>query len=225
MPDPAELPNVHVIDHPLLAHMLGLLRDRRTRPPRFREMVAEIGGLLAYEATRDLEVDTISVQTPLEESSASRVRKPITIVPILRAGLGFSVGMHRLIPYASMGHIGMFRDEEKLSPVGYYENLPPNIAGASVLLADPMLATGGSAVAAVELLHQRGCTDVRFICLIAAPEGIEKLSEEHPDVPIFTAAIDRQLDDRGYIMPGLGDAGDRIFGTSDQDDPSTAANS
>lgn len=207
--------NVHLIEHPLLAHMLGLLRSRDTPPPRFREMVAEIGALLAYEATRDLAVRTVDVTTPLEPSRAQRVSRPITIVPILRAGLGFAEGMHHLIPYASMGHIGMFRDEQKLEPVGYYENLPLTIAAGPVLLADPMLATGGSAVAAVDLLVSKRCDDIRFICLIAAPEGIEKLADNHPEVPIFTAAIDRQLDDRGYILPGLGDAGDRMFGTAD----------
>ena len=206
---------VHVIDHPLIAHYLTRIRDKQTPSPRFRELVGQVGALLAYEATRDLTLTDHDIDTPLERHTGRRLDMPISIVPILRAGMGFADAIHRMIPDAHMGHIGMFRDEKKLSPVGYYQKLPRHIAEGPTLLVDPMLATGGSAVAAVKLLKSHGCTDIRFVCLIAAPEGIETLQSEAPDVSVFTAAIDRQLDERGYILPGLGDAGDRIFGTTE----------
>ncbi|MCE9590889.1 MAG: uracil phosphoribosyltransferase [Planctomycetes bacterium] len=204
-----------VIDHPILRHMLTEARDKRTGHARFRELLGAIGGLMAYEATRDLAVDPLAVNTPLEEFRGVRVRLPLTIVPILRAGLGMAEGMTRYLPDAGTGHIGMFRDETQLNPVGYYEKLPLNVAGGPVLLVDPMLATGGSAMAAVTLLKNRKCKDIRLICLVAAPEGVERVVREHPDLRIFAVSQDRELDDRGYILPGLGDAGDRLFGTSE----------
>lgn len=208
-------PTLNVIAHPLLDHFLTEARDRRTGAARFRELLASIAHILAYEATRDLPMEAAPVQTPLEPFAGKRLKMPVTIVPILRAGLGMAAGVHRLLPEANMGHIGMFRDEQQLSPVSYYEKLPLSIASGPVLLVDPMLATGGSAMAAVQLLRNRGCRDIRMICMLASPEGAARLSTEHPRVPIYAAAVDRELDDRGYILPGLGDAGDRLFGTSD----------
>ena len=214
MTEPSALAsNVHVIDHPLIAQLLTSVRDRHTPPAAFREMVRQIGYMLGYEATRDLQTKTVSVETPLETTEGQTLATPVTIVPILRAGLGMADGVLRLIPQAHMGHLGMFRDEEKLVPVSYYENLPNQATQGPVLLIDPMLATAGSAIFATQRLRELGCKDVRFICLIAAPEGIAKFSEAFPDVPVYTAVIDRQLNDIGYILPGLGDAGDRIFGT------------
>jgi len=205
--------HVHVINHPLIAHYLTKARDKNTRPPRFREMVGQIGALLAYEATRDLPTAPIDVETPMQPYEGSKLARPITIVPILRAGLGYAEAIHRLIPDAVMGHLGMFRDEDELRPVSYYQNLPKQLAQGPALLVDPMLATGGSAIAAVQLLREAGCQDVRVICLIAAPEGIAALHEACGPVPIYTAGIDEKLNEKGYILPGLGDAGDRLFGT------------
>lgn len=205
--------HVHVIDHPLIANLMTTVRDHTTEPAMFRESVRQIGYMLGYEATRDLVTKTIDVQTPLEMTKGSRLATPVTIVPILRAGLGMADGVLRLIPQAHMGHLGMFRDEDKLAPVSYYENLPTQVTQGPVLLIDPMLATAGSAVFAIDRLKALDCKDIRFICLIAAPEGIEKITEAHPDVAVYTATVDRQLNDIGYILPGLGDAGDRIFGT------------
>jgi len=169
--------------------------------------------LLAYEATRDLTVTETSVTTPLEQTAGARLGRPTTIVPILRAGLAMAESMFRVVPGARTGHIGLFRDESTLKPVSYYDKLPADVSAGPVLLVDPMLATGGSVVAAIDLLKRHRCTDIRFVCLIAAPEGIAKLHQHHAEVPIFAGAIDRQLDDNGYIRPGLGDAGDRAFGT------------
>jgi len=211
MPDP----DVHLIEHPLISHLLTVARDRDTSSSRFREVLESIGRLLAYEATRDLKLEPRRVHTPIEPFDGQALAGHVTIVPILRAGLGLATPMLPLIPTARMGHIGLFRNEDSLEPEQYYEKLPPNAAGGPVLLADPMLATGGSAMAGASLLKQRGCDDIRFICLLAAPEGIAALRRAHPDVPIYTAAIDRQLNDVGFICPGLGDAGDRVFGTTD----------
>lgn len=208
-------PQVRVINHPVLAHLLTEARDRQTRSGRFRALLAQIGELLAYEAVRDLPLKPAPVQTPLEKFSGQRLGNTVTLVPILRAGLALAEGAQRLLPDAHVGHIGMFRDERRLSPVSYYDKLPADASAGTVLLLDPMLATGGSALAALELLRSRGCRDVRLICVLAAPGGIERITRERPEVPIFTAAIDRELDDRGYILPGLGDAGDRMFGTSE----------
>ena len=212
-PRPPHPDSVHVIEHPLIAHYLTGIRNQQTPSPRFREWVGQIGAILAYEATRDLALIQTDVQTPMETCVGHQLAQPIHLVPILRAGLGFADSIHRMIPDAKVGHIGMFRDEEHLTPVAYYQKLPDSIANGPVLLVDPMLATGGSAVAAVKLLRSHGCEDIRMVCLIAAPEGISALCASDPALPIYTAAIDRQLNDKGYILPGLGDAGDRLFGT------------
>ena len=210
----AALPReVRLIDHPVVAHMVSDAREANTPPAMFRELLKRIGQLLAYEATRDLKTTPTSVTTPLETFESPRLAEAVTIVPILRAGMGLTAGMMDVIPNARMGHLGMFRDEEKLKPVSYYEKLPEAITSGPVLLVDPMLATGGSAVAALELLQDKGCKDIRFVCLVAAPEGLAAVTEAFPGLPIYTAAVDRELNDIGYILPGLGDAGDRVFGT------------
>ena len=205
----------HLLDHPLIHHLLTEARDERTQPPRFREVMALIGEFLAVEATRDLPTRRIRIRTPLERYEGRTLQLPITIVPILRAGLGLAAGFHRIMPEAHMGHLGMFRDEKKLSPVSYFEKLPRDAAKGPVFILDPMLATGGSAISAVKVLHGHGCRDVRLLCLVASPQGAARFAKAHPSVPVFAAAMDRQLDERGYILPGLGDAGDRLFGTSD----------
>jgi uracil phosphoribosyltransferase len=204
---------LHIIEHPLLAHDLAFVRDGDTPPAAFREHVGRIASMLAYEATRDLPTSEQTVDTPLESARVRRLAAPITIVPILRAGLGFADTILRLMPEARVGHLGMFRDESSLQPVPYYQNLPRDIAQGPVLLVDPMLATGGSAAAAAGQLVKVGCRNLKMLCLIAAPEGVEHLLSAVPEVTIFAAALDRQLDDRGYICPGLGDAGDRLYGT------------
>ncbi|MEM1208846.1 MAG: uracil phosphoribosyltransferase [Planctomycetota bacterium] len=206
-------PRVHAADHPLIAHYLTRARDRDTASPRFRELVGQVGAMLAYEATRDLTTRPATVDTPLEPCTGLALAQPISIVPILRAGMGFADPILRLIPDASMGHLGLYRRESDLTPVAYYENLPASVSQGPVLLLDPMLATGGSAVAAVNVLRKAGATDIRFVALLAAPEGIDHLVDNDPDVRVFVGCIDRQLSDVGYILPGLGDAGDRLFGT------------
>ncbi len=206
-------PLLRCLDHPLIGHLVAELRSAATPTPRFREIMEKLGELLAYEALRDAPVERVEVVTPLERCEAHKLARKTTLVCILRAGAGLTTGMLRLIPEAQMGHLGMFRDEEKLVPVSYYDKLPASVAAGPVLLCDPMLATGGSAVAALELLKARGCKDITLISVIAAPEGVMKVREAHPQVKIVLAALDRQLNDIGYILPGLGDAGDRIFGT------------
>ena len=208
------MPNVIVPDHPLLRHKLTLLRDIKTPTALFRQVAREISLLMAYEVTRDLPLQPIDIQTPLEPMQAERVAgKQLCIVSILRAGNGILEGMLDLVPSARVGHIGLYRDPETLQPVEYYLKLPSDVAERLVILVDPMLATGYSAVAAASRLKQAGVTSMKFVCLIAAPEGIETFGQAHSDVPIFTGAIDRQLDSHGYIRPGLGDAGDRLYGT------------
>ncbi|MGB0766925.1 MAG: uracil phosphoribosyltransferase [Phycisphaeraceae bacterium] len=204
---------VHLIEHPLVGHLQTAMRSLDTRTDRFRDTAERLGALLAYEALRGAPSRPHTVNTPIEPYEGVQLEGPITVVPILRAGMGPAAGMARLIPGSQVGHIGMFRDEKSLTPVSYYVKLPADIASGVVLLVDPMLATGGSASAAVRVLKERGCRDIRFTCLLAAPEGIERLQGDHPDVSITTCAIDRELNDKGYIVPGLGDAGDRIFGT------------
>lgn len=206
-------PGVRLIDHPVVAHLQTELRSTTTSTSRFREIAERLGQLLAYETLRDAPQSPYTVESPIEPYHGMQLRGPVTIVPILRAGLGPAAGMARLIPDAQVGHIGMARDERSLEAVSYYVKLPADVADGLVLLVDPMLATGGSASSAVHALKQHGCKDIRFACLLAAPEGIDKLRSDHPDVPITTCAIDRELNDKGYILPGLGDAGDRIFGT------------
>jgi uracil phosphoribosyltransferase len=217
-PDPAPSaaqapPGVTVADHVLLRRLVSILRDRDTPHGVFRQTLDEAATILGYEAMRGLRTSGYEVITPLERTPAVRLADEVVIVAILRAGLGMVDGFLRLVPDARVGHLGMYRDEEALRPVGYYENIPPGVAAASVFVVDPMLATGGSAVQAIGRLKRAGARDLHFICLVAAPEGLAALRAAHPDVAIMTATIDRELDANGYIRPGLGDAGDRIFGT------------
>ena len=210
-----ELPeSVRLANHPLIEHLLTILRDRGTGAARFREALEALGHLLAYEAIRDEPLEVGTVSTPLEEMEAPRLHRRVVIVPILRAGLGLATGMLRLLPEAGVGHIGLARNESTLEPEGYFEKLPGRLSEATVLLADPMLATGGSAVSAVDLLKRRGAERVVFVGVLGSPQGVATLAEAHPDVSIVVSAVDRELDERGYILPGLGDAGDRYFGTA-----------
>lgn len=204
---------VILIDHPVVQTKLSELRDRGADHRRFRVLLEEISSLMAFEATRDWPTVDRPVQTPLENMTGRDLARPVTLVPILRAGLGMASGILRLLPEARVGHIGVYRNEKTLEPFCYYQKLPPDIAVTEVLLLDPMLATGGSANAAISCLQRADVKALRFICLLAAPEGVRRIQAEHPEVPIYCAAIDRQLDHRGYILPGLGDAGDRSFGT------------
>ena len=203
-----------IMDHPLIQHKIGIIRDQETGSKDFREMVSEIAMLEAYEATRDLKLVDVEIQTPITTTTVHRLAgKKLAIVPILRAGLGMVEGMQRLIPAAKVGHIGLYRDPETLNPVEYYCKLPSDIEDRDVFVVDPMLATGGSAIDAIGQLKKHGCRNIRFLCIIAAPEGLSRLQKEHPDVDIIVGALDDHLNDHGYIVPGLGDAGDRIFGT------------
>lgn len=205
---------VRVFEHPLIQHKLTILRDRRTGHKEFRELVEEIAMLMAFEATSDLPIRTIEVSTPLATARGATIAgREMAVVPILRAGLPMEAGILRLIPTARVGHIGIFRDPASLEPHTYYCKVPPDLADRQVLVVDPMLATGGSAVEAIGLLKGRGAGNVRLMVLVAAPEGIRRVQAEHPDVDIYTAAVDEGLNDHGYILPGLGDAGDRLFGT------------
>lgn len=203
----------HEIKHPVIADRLTKLRDHTCTPERFRQLVEQIARLLVPATTADLESSPSPVDTPLESTEGTTLRREIILVPILRAGLGLAEGFLSLLPEARVAHIGLARDEETLEPHTYYFNAPDTLPGADVLVIDPMLATGGSAVETLRKLKKQGATRLRFICLVACPEGIERIEQEHPDVPVFTAVIDRQLDENGFIRPGLGDAGDRIFGT------------
>ena len=205
---------VHVFDHPLIQHKLSILRDKNTSVKDFRELVSEIGMLITYEATRDLPLTTKHIETPICEMDAPTLAgRKFVVVPILRAGLGMVEGMLAMIPAAKIGHIGLYRDPETLAPVEYYCKLPSDIASREVFVTDPMLATGGSATAAITMLKEKGAKKIHFMCIIASPEGIEKMHEVHPDVDVFVGALDDHLNEHGYIVPGLGDAGDRIFGT------------
>lgn len=206
--------NVHVMDHPLIQHKLTLIRDKDTGVKEFRELVEEVALLMAYEVTRDLPLKEVEVETPMEKAKCRTIAgKKLGVIPILRAGLGMVDGMTKLIPAAKVGHIGLYRDPETLQPVEYYCKLPSDVGERELIVVDPMLATGGSAAAAISFLKQRGAKTIKLVCLIAAPEGIAKVQEEHDDVDIFVAAVDEKLNDHGYIIPGLGDAGDRLFGT------------
>ncbi|WP_428536557.1 uracil phosphoribosyltransferase [Rhodopila sp.] len=208
------MPDVTVLDHPLLRHKLTLLRDKHTTTAQFRQVAREVSLLIAYEVTRDLPLEPIEIDTPLERMQTEHLAgKKLCIVPILRAGNGILDGMLDLVPSARVGHIGLYRDPATLQPVEYYLKLPTDVADRLVILVDPMLATGHSAVAAASRLKQSGVTAMKFVCLLAAPEGVANFTQAHPDVPVFTAAIDRELDSHGYIRPGLGDAGDRLYGT------------
>ncbi|MBI3925101.1 MAG: uracil phosphoribosyltransferase [Armatimonadetes bacterium] len=207
---------VQILQHPMIQHKLTLLRDTATGPKDFRDLVEEIAALMAYEATRELPLEDVEVQTPMGLARGRAILgKKLGVVPILRAGLGMINGIVRLIPNAKVGHIGLYRDESTLQPVEYYCKLPEDLPERDILLLDPMLATGGSAAAAVEFLKARGARSqsIKFLCLLASPEGLEVLSKADPEVTIYTAAVDRCLNERGYILPGLGDAGDRLFGT------------
>lgn len=207
-------PNLTIIMHPLIQHKLAVLRDRRTSKKTFRALVEEISMLMGYEVTKDLPLEPIEIDTPLEQTTAYKVSgKKLTLVPVLRAGLGMADGILRLVPSARVGHIGMYRDHETLEPVDYYFKIPRDAEARDFIVLDPMLATGGSAVAAVQSLKKQGGSRIRLVCLVAAPEGVARMLRDHPDVQIYTAALDRQLNEYGYIMPGLGDAGDRLFGT------------
>jgi uracil phosphoribosyltransferase len=207
-------PTLRLVSHPLVQHKLTILRDRETPTKIFKEIVDEIAMLMAYEATSDLALEDAVVDTPLERTHGRRVSgKKLTLVPILRAGLGMVEGIYRLVPGARVGHIGLYRDHDTLEPVDYYFKVPSDAPERDFFLLDPMLATGGSAAAAVASLKRAGATRIRFMCLVAAPEGVRRLATAHPDVIVYAAALDRELNDSGYILPGLGDAGDRLFGT------------
>ena len=205
---------VHLIDHPMVQHKLTIMRDKSTPSNIFRQLLYEISLLMGYEITRDFPMEDVVVETPLETATLNKIAgKKVAIVPILRAGLGMVDGLRDLIPVARVGFIGLYRDEETHKPVPYYCKLPKGVDKRLVILTDPMLATGGSACDAIDLVKQKGCQDIRLMCLVAAPEGIKMVQEKHPDVDIYVASIDRQLNENCYILPGLGDAGDRIFGT------------
>ena len=203
-----------IMDHPLIQHKLTLLRDKRTGSKEFREMIAEVSMLMCYEATRDLPLKEVEIETPMTMTKSNVISgRKLAFVPILRAGLGMVDGVLEMIPAAKVGHIGIYREPESHKPVDYYCNLPKDIASRHVIVLDPMLATGGSAVEAINLLKKEGVQNIKFMCIIAAPEGLDALTTAHPDVQVYCAALDEKLDENKYILPGLGDAGDRIFGT------------
>lgn len=209
-----DFPNLVAIDHPLLRHKITLLRDVETSKKTFRELVDEIAMLMAYEVTADIPTEVCEVETPLERTTGEKVEGgQITLVPILRAGLGMVEGVLRLMPTMRVGHIGLQREHETLEPIDYYFKIPPNPEDRNFIVTDPMLATGGSASAAIGFLKQSGAREIRLMCIVVAPEGVRRMWEDHPDVRVYAAVLDRQLNDQGYILPGLGDAGDRLFGT------------
>ncbi len=204
----------HLIDHPLITHKLSIMRNKKTGSKDFRELLDEISTLMGYEITRDLPLEDVTIETPITKMKAKMISgKKLAIVPILRAGLGMVDGLQRLVPVAKVGHIGLYRDPDTHMPVEYYCKLPFDIEDRIVILVDPMLATGGSASDALTMLKKRGCKHIRLMCLVAAPEGVAKVQQDHPDVDIYSAALDERLNEHAYIVPGLGDAGDRIFGT------------
>ena len=205
---------LHIIDHPMIQHKLTIMRDRTTGSKDFRELLREISLLMGYEVTRDLPLEDVEIETPLCRMTAHKVSgRKLAIVPILRAGLGMVEGLRTLVPVAKVGHIGLYRDENTHTPVVYYCKLPEDIDRRLVIITDPMLATGGSACDAIDMLKQKGCTNIRLMCLVAAPDGVRKVMESHPDVDIYVAAVDERLNSDAYTVPGLGAAGDRIFGT------------
>ena len=205
--------NVTIMDHPLMAHKISILRDKATTTKEFRDLVSEIATLIAYEATRDLPLRDVEVETPLTKTICKEMAKDIAIVPILRAGLGMVEGVLTIAPFAKVGHIGLYRDHETLEPVEYYCKLPPDLDERVVFVVDPMLATGGSASAAIDFIKQRGAKCIKLLSVIAAPEGIERITKDHPDIQVYVGQKDERLNENGYILPGLGDAGDRLFGT------------
>lgn len=203
-----------IMDHPLIQHKIGLIRRKETGTKDFRQAIGEIAMLICYEATRELKLDDVEIETPICKATAKELRgKKMAIVPILRAGLGMVDGVLELIPAAKVGHIGLYRDPETLEPVEYYCKLPADCAEREVFVVDPMLATGGSSVAAIQMLKDKGCKNIHFMCIIAAPEGVARMQATHPDVDMYIGSLDEKLNSHGYIVPGLGDAGDRIFGT------------
>ena len=203
-----------IMNHPLVQHKVSLLRNKNTGTKEFKELVSELATLLCYEETRDLPTEEVEIETPMMKSVQKQLAgKKVAIIPILRAGLGMVDGILQLIPAAKVGHVGLYRDEETLEPHEYFVKLPDDITSRQLLVVDPMLATGGSAVMAIDALKKRGASNIKFVCLVAAPEGVKVLQEAHPDVDIYTAALDDRLNENGYIVPGLGDAGDRLFGT------------
>ena len=205
---------VMIMDHPLIQHKIGIIRRQETGSKDFRQLISEIAMLMCYEATRDLKLTDVEIETPISKMTAKELAgKKLAVVPILRAGLGMVDGMLSMIPAAKVGHIGLYRNEETLEPVEYYCKLPKDCAEREVFVVDPMLATGGSATAAITLLKNKGVKKIRFMCIVAAPQGIERMQKEHPDVDLYVGALDDHLNENGYIVPGLGDAGDRIFGT------------
>lgn len=206
-------PNLHLFEHPLIQHKLTQLRDTSTGFRDFRALTAQIAGLMLYEATRSFPWDSVTVQTPLQEAEGVRISAPITVCPVLRAGLAMSQGIMELMPEARVGHIGLYRNEATLEPSMYLSKLPHDLDCGPVVLVDPMLATGGSAAKAAQMIRDAGATDIRFMCLVAVPEGVANFRQKHPEVPIYAAALDERLNEHGYIIPGLGDAGDRAFGT------------
>ncbi|CAM3710368.1 uracil phosphoribosyltransferase [Erysipelothrix urinaevulpis] len=204
---------ITVLNHPLITHKLTQMRRVETGTKSFRQNLDEVAGLMAYEITRDLKLDPVTINTPVMEYETAELTREIVLVPILRAGLGMVDGILSLIPTAKVGHVGVYRDEETLQPHEYFAKFPENLDEAEVLVLDPMLATGGSADAAIEIVKKHGAKSIKLVCLVGAPEGVELIKKQHPDVDIFLAALDEKLDEKGYIVPGLGDAGDRIFGT------------
>ena len=205
---------IQIMDHPLIQHKIGIIRRKDTSSKEFRELISEIAMFMAYEATRDLKMEDVEIETPITRTTVKKLEgKKLAVVPILRAGLGMVEGMLAMVPAAKVGHIGLYRDPKTLKPVEYYCKLPSDCGEREVFVTDPMLATGGSAIAAITMLKEKGVKNIRLLCIIAAPEGVKALSEEHPDVDIYIGALDECLNDHGYIVPGLGDAGDRIFGT------------
>ncbi|ADL33022.1 uracil phosphoribosyltransferase Upp [Butyrivibrio proteoclasticus B316] len=209
-----EMAKVVIMDHPLIQHKIGYIRRTDTGTKDFRDTIAEIATLICYEATRDLQLQDVEIETPICKTTVKELKgRKLCVVPILRAGLGMVDGMLALIPAAKVGHIGLYRDPETLKPVEYYCKMPADVAEREIFVVDPMLATGGSSVAAIQMLKDRGCKHIHFLCIIAAPEGLEAMKAAHPDVDIYVGSLDEKLNEHGYIVPGLGDAGDRIFGT------------
>ena len=205
---------VNILDHPLIQHKLTQIRQKETSTTQFRQMINEIGGLMVYEITRDLPLEQIEIQTPVATTKANVIAgKKMVVVPILRAGLGMVDGILQMIPSARIGHIGIFRDEETLQPVEYFAKFPDGLDQRDIFIVDPMLATGGSVIAAINSIKKRGAKNIKLVCLVGAPEGVKAVNEAHPDVTIYLASLDEKLNEKGYIVPGLGDAGDRIFGT------------
>lgn len=205
---------LHIVDHPLIQHKLTIMRKKETGPKDFRELLVEITKLMGYEVTRDFALDDVEIETPMARMTAKKISgKKVAVVPILRAGLGMVDGLVSLLPVAKVGHIGLYRDPETHTPVVYYCKLPQDIEKRTIIVCDPMLATGGSASDAISMLKDKGCTDIKLMCLVSAPEGVAKIQKDHPDVDIFVASLDDHLNENAYIIPGLGDAGDRLFGT------------